>query len=112
MTVYRSLKAADALRSRPMAQGFDVSLADEHAGSILWLRDEDCGNPDALVAFVLRLAREFQLVGTWGFQFARWCSHREVESFGGGAFVLDLGAGMVLDQVCTQDWLDKRLQAD
>jgi len=111
MDLFQRLRTEDSIKLYRLTHGFEVSRQEAPRTSTLWLRDDDGGNPDALVAFVLRLARALPLQGIWGFQFGRWCSHREMESFGGGAYVLDLGAATVLDQVCTQDWLDRARNA-
>ncbi|MCW1920556.1 hypothetical protein NX862_17495 [Rhodobacter sp. KR11] len=111
LELFRQCRAEDAFRAAPLVRGFEVSVVDAPPHATLWLHDDDGGNPDALVAFVLRLAGEFDLVGHWGFQFARWCSYREVESFGGGAWALDLGARRIMAQTCTADWLDEALKA-
>lgn len=107
--LYDALKRDDSLRLFPVVQGFEVVLSEDPADQVLWIHDDDGGNPDGVVSFVLRLAQEFDLTGLWGFQHARWCSRRMSGVFGGGAHLLDLGARTLLAQISTDDWLDQGL---
>ncbi len=61
-------------------------------GSDLWIHDDDHGDVEAVIRFVLRLAEELDLIGLWGFQYALTCSRPRLDAFGGGAHVIDLGA--------------------
>ena len=69
-------------------------------------RDEDAGDPECLIAFVLLCAEAFDLTGLWGFEYANSCSRPRLDAYGGGAHVVDLGArkaiGWVLRETSKQ----------
>jgi hypothetical protein len=80
-------------------------------GDRLWLRDDDDGHgdPDQVVAFVVKLAQQFNLKGKWGFQWAYTCSRPILDEFGGGAAAIDLATGHV-EVLYTGDWLHERVR--
>ncbi|MBB3892871.1 hypothetical protein GGQ61_003609 [Phenylobacterium haematophilum] len=47
-----------------------VAQAATGSSSALWLRDEDCGEPEHVIAFALLCAETFDLKGRWGFCWA------------------------------------------
>lgn len=93
----------------PMREGFDLTIDDDGDGSRLWLRSIDYGEPELVIQFVKRCAAEFGLTGHWGFQWAYTCSRPDLDSFRGGAHVLDLATGETVDWVDTAEWLAVQL---
>ncbi|MBV9994972.1 MAG: hypothetical protein JO127_07150 [Caulobacteraceae bacterium] len=92
--------------------GFEVEASDGHPAS-LWIHDDGgCGEPEQVIAFVLRCAEAFDLKGRWGFCWALTCSRPRLDAFGGGAQVFDLGTRKSLDWVDCANWLALQLQAD
>jgi len=74
--------------------------------SALWLHDDGgYGEPEHVIAFALRCAEVFDLKGRWGFCWALTCSRPRLDGFGGGAQLLDLGAGQSLDWIDCSHWL-------
>ena len=63
------------------------------------------GDPERLIQFVKLCAAEFGLKGRWGFQYANTCSRPRLNSFGGGAHILDLGTGDTVGWIDTDGWL-------
>jgi hypothetical protein len=85
--------------------GFVVDVYEE-GGSKLWLRDDGGhGDPEHVIAFVLRCAEIFDLRGHWGFTWSMTCSRPIVDGFGGGAQLLDLSARKSLAWVDCENWL-------
>ena len=78
--------------------------------SALWLHDEDHGEPEHVIAFVLRCPEAFDLEGRWGFCWALTCSRPRLDGFGGGARVLDLGARRSLAWTDCSQWLTDALE--
>jgi hypothetical protein len=95
----RDLEADDGL-----SMGF-AAVASSGSPSALWLSDEDHGEPEYVMAFVLRCAEVFDLKGRWGFCWALTCSRPRLDGFGGGAQLLDLGARKSLAWVDCGQWL-------
>lgn len=93
----------------PPSEAFHLSIQPEHGGTQLWIRDDTTGDPQAVIDFVLSCAREFNLTGRWGFQWANTCSRPRVNAFGGGAHVLDLGLCETVALIATNGWLDRTL---
>lgn len=106
LTLFQELRASDPRRRSPLVQGFDVALAGDPDQRTLWIHDDNGGSPDAVADFVLRLARQLDLKGRWGFEFARLSWRRGREEYGGGAIVLDLTSRQVLARIGTEGWLD------
>lgn len=105
-----SREMADELdRDDGLSLGFEVQL-DRYAGAAdLWIFSEEDGEPEHVVRFVLRCAEEFELTGLWGFQWALSCSGPELDSYGGGAHLLDLGTRRRIAEVDCARWLATRL---
>ena len=106
------LRDKDDEADEPQFRGFDLSRDDDPDSSTLWIRDDDSGNPDSVVAFVLRLAEELDLNGLWGFEHANTCSRPCVDAFGGGAHVIDLGARKSIGWIGTHNWLSIALSGE
>ncbi|PZP53382.1 MAG: hypothetical protein DI595_03670 [Agrobacterium fabrum] len=104
LDLYNEL-AADGAAEEPPSEGFLLSIQPEHGGTKLWMRDDTTGDPERLIRFVKRCAREFGLTGRWGFQYATTCSHPKVDGFGGGAHVLNLATGETVAWTYTAGWL-------
>ena len=68
--LFQELRAADQDADDPDVAGFDLVHQDAREGSTLWIHDEDHGDVEAVICFVLRLAEELDLTGLWGFQYA------------------------------------------
>lgn len=101
--------AEDDTRAVPLARAFRISIEPEHGPSQLWIRDEDGGDPASVIRFALHCARLFGLTGLWGFAYATVALRPEPDTIGGGAHVLDLGAGRVLASVDATAWLGWQL---
>lgn len=108
--LYLRLLDEDQDRDDPEWLGFDVSHVDEPGSSLLWIHSEDSGDVEAVVAFVLRCAEEFDLTGLWGFTYSHSCSRPRIDAFGGGAQVLDLGAHKSIGWMDAAHWLQAALQ--
>ena len=98
--------------SQTLSCGFDLSIQDDQTQSKLWIRDDDSGDIEAVIAFVLRLAETLDLTGLWGFEYALTCSRPRLDAFGGGAHVIDLGARKCVGWVNTQTWLAAALNGE
>lgn len=94
-----------------VSNGFCLSLSRE-GGSELWIHDEAGGDPECVIAFVLRCAEELDLSGLWGFEHANTCSRPRLEAFGGGANIIDLGARKSVGWTSTNEWLATALEGD
>lgn len=93
-------------------RGFDLSRPDGPDRATLWLRDDDGGDVESVIAFVLRLAEELDLSGLWGVEYALTCSMPRLEAFGGGAHVIDLGAPKSIGWTGTHEWLAAALNGE
>ena len=101
----------DAMRDVPdddAPYGFDAELDPTDPAQII-MTDGGQGDPEHVIAFVLRCAEAFGLSGRWGFIWALTCSKPRVDGFGGGAQLIDLGARKSLAWVDCDHWLDARL---
>ena len=105
LALFQSLRAADQHADDPEVAGFDLSRDDALEGSTLWIHDDEHGNVEAVVRFVLRLAEDLDLTGLWGFQYGLSCSRPRLDAFGGGAHVIDLGARKSIGWTSSQEWL-------
>ena len=104
LDLYNRISEAGA-SEEPPSEGFLISIQPEHGGTTLWIRDDVTGDPQRVVDFVLLCAQAFGLTGHWGFQYANTCSRPRTDAFGGGAHVLDLGAGQSVARIGTHGWL-------
>jgi hypothetical protein len=105
---------AQMARDLEADDGLSIGFAAEpslSAPACLWLHDEDHGEPEYVIAFVLRCAEVFDLKGRWGFCWALTCSRPRLDAFGGGAQILDLGARKSLAWTDCSRWLAHQLAA-
>jgi len=112
LALFQSLREADQDAEDPEVAGFDLVRQDAPEGSTLWIHDDDHGDVEAVIRFVLRLAEEFDLTGLWGFQYALTCSRPRLDAFGGGAHVIDLGARKSIGWTSSQEWLAAALNGE
>ncbi len=59
----------------------------------LWIFADEDGSPDDVIAYVIKIGREFKLKGKCGFAWSSACDRPRVGEFGGGAAVIDLSTG-------------------
>ena len=120
LALFQSLRAADQDAEDPEVSGFDLVHQDAPEGSSLWIHDDEHGDVEAVIRFVLRLAENLDLTGLWGFQYGLSCSRPRLDAFGGGAHVIDLGARKSIDLgarksigwTSTQEWLAAALNGE
>lgn len=112
LALFADLCAADQDADDPEVAGFDLALQDAPEGSILWIHDDEHGDVEAVIRFVLRLAEDLDLTGLWGFQYALTCSRPRLDAFGGGAHVIDLGARKSIGWSSTNEWLAAALNGE
>jgi hypothetical protein len=110
--VFVTLRDEDDQLDEPQFHGFDLSRQDGPESSILWIRDDESGDVEAVIAFILCLAEELDLAGLWGFEHSTTCSRPRLDAFGGGAHVIDLTARKVIGWVNTQTWLARALNGE
>lgn len=82
MDILARLRAEDEEADEPQFGGFDVVLQDGPSSAVLWIHDDDQGDVEGVIAFVLRLAEELDLSGLWGFTY-RLCRIRHKEYYAG-----------------------------
>ena len=111
LVLFQSLREADQDADDPDVTGFDLVRQDAPE-SALWIYDDDHGDVEAVIRFVLRLAEELDLTGLWGFQYALTCSRPRLDAFGGGAHVIDLGARKSIGWTSSQEWLAAALNGE
>ena len=112
LALFQELRAADQDADDLEVAGFTLARQDAPEDSTLWIHDDEHGDVEAVIRFVLRLAEELDLTGLWGFQYALTCSRPRLDAFGGGAHVLDLGARKLIGATSTQDWLSAALNGE
>ena len=112
LALFQSLREADQDADDPEVAGFTVVRQDAPEDSTLWIHDDEHGDVEAVIRFVLRLAEELALTGLWGFQYALTCSRPRLDAFGGGAHVIDLGARKSIGWISTQEWLVAALNGE
>ena len=105
LALFQGLRAADQDADDQEVSGFTLAHQDAPEGSTLWIHDDEHGDVEAVIRFVLRLAEDLDLTGLWGFQYALTCSRPRLDAFGGGAHVIDLGARKSIGWTSTQEWL-------
>ena len=109
---FLELRDEDDQADEPRFHGFDLSLQDGPKSSVLWIRDDESGNIEAVTAFLLRLAEELNLSGLWGFDHSNTCSRLRLDAFGVGAHLIDLGERKVIGWVNTHTWLAQALNGE
>ena len=112
LALFQELQEADQHADDPEVAGFDLSRHDALEGSTLWIHDDEHGDVEAVIHFVLRLAEDLDLTGLWGFQYGLSCSRPRLDAFGGGAHVIDLGARKTIGWTSTQEWLAAALNGE
>lgn len=110
--LYTELRDDDETRSEPLCSGFELTLLEGEEARLLWIHDEESGDVEQVIGFVLRLAETFDLKGLWGFDYANTCSRPRIDAFGGGAHVIDLGARKSVGWTSTQTWLAAALNGE
>ena len=85
--------------------GLEVDVDPRHPGTLFITDGDGFGDPEHVIAFVLRCAEAFDLTGRWGFTWALTCSRHRPDGFGGGAQLLDLGQRKSLAWTDCSHWL-------
>lgn len=101
----RAKLAADIAEGESRDIGFILYIPPEEGGSVLWMRDDETGEPVHVIRFALLCAETFDLKGLWGFQWADTCSKPRLDAYGGGAHVIDLAKRQSLAWTNTGEWL-------
>jgi hypothetical protein len=70
LALFQQCRDKDQDADDPQVAGFDLSRQDAPEGSALWIHDDDHGDIEAVIHFVLRLAEDLDLSGFWGFEYA------------------------------------------
>lgn len=96
---------AELERDDGLEPGFDIEV-DPNSDQGLWFRGDGYGEPEHVIAFVLRCAEAFDLKGRWGFVWSLTCTKPMLDGFGGGAQLLDLGERRTLAWLDCTHWLD------
>ena len=112
-TAENAVRAIEIQRQQAVTQfdedgsdlGFDVQHDPETGPGALWIRSDEYGEPEHVIAFVLACAEAFELTGRWGFAWALTCSKPRLDGFGGGAQVIDLGAHKGVGWIDCEHWL-------
>jgi hypothetical protein len=112
LALFQSLREADQDAEDPEVAGFDLVHQDAPKGSSLWIHDDDHGDVEAVIRFVLRLAAELDLTGLWGFEYALTCSRPRLDAFGGGAHAIDLRTRESIGWTSTHEWLAAALNGE
>lgn len=112
VALFQQLRAEDQEVDEPQVSGFDLSVQDGPDNSILWIRDDEHGDIEQVISFVLRLAVDLDLSGLWGFEYSNTCSRPRLGAFGGGAHVIDLGARTTIGWTNTNEWLTAALNGE
>lgn len=112
LALFQELRAADQDADETDVAGFDLVHQDAPEGSSLWIHDDEHGDVEAVIRFVLRLAEDLDLTGLWGFQYALTCSRPRPDAFGGGAHAIDLGARSSIGWSSMQEWLVAALNGE
>jgi hypothetical protein len=112
LALFQEQRAADQDADDPAVSGFDLVRQDSPEGSSLWIHDDEHGDVEAVIRFVMRLADDLDLTGLWGFQYALTCSRPRLDAFGGGAHVIDLGARKSIGSTSSQEWLVTALNGE
>ena len=66
LALFQSLREADQDADDPEVTGFDLVRQDAPEGSTLWIHDDELGDVEAVIRFVLRLAEDLDLTGLLG----------------------------------------------
>ena len=112
LVLFQELRATDQDADDPEVSGFTLARQGAPEGSTLWIHDNEHGDVEAVIRFVMRLAEDLDLTGLWGFQYALTCSRPRLDAFGGGAHAIDLGARKSIGWSSTQEWLVAALNGE
>ena len=112
LALFQQCRDKDQDADDPHVAGFDLSRQDAPEGSALWIHDDDHGDIEAVIHFVLRLAEDLDLSGLWGFEYANTCSRARLGAFGGGAHVIHLGNRTTIGWTNTNEWLAAALNGE
>ena len=112
LALFQGLRAADQDADDPEVAGLTLVRHDAPEGSILWIYDDEHGDVEAVIRFVLRLAEDLDLTGLWGFEYANTCSRPRHGAFGGGGHVIDLGNRTTIGWTNTNEWLAAALNGE
>ena len=63
LALFQELRAADQDADDPEVAGFTLMRQDAPEGSTLWIHDDEQGDVEAVIRFVLRLAEGLNLTG-------------------------------------------------
>ncbi len=107
----RSQLVADLDHEEGACPGFEMRADLESGPGVLWIYSDDCGDPDRVIQFVLLCAEAFDLQGVWSFTWALTCSKPRLDSFGGGAHVIDLGKRATIADLDSAAWVGKHVAA-
>lgn len=89
--------------------GLEVEIDPAHPGTLFLSDGDGFGDPEHVIAFVLRCAEAFDLKGRWGFIWSLTCSRHRLDGFGGGAQLLNLGERKSLAWTDCAHWLGAML---
>jgi len=112
LALFQQCRDKDQDADDPDVAGFALSRQDAPEGSTLWIHDDDHGDVEAVIRFVLRLAEDLDLSGLWGFEYANTCSRPRLDAFGGGAHVINLGKRTTIGWTNTNEWLAAALNGE
>lgn len=85
--------------------GFDFVFQDVFEGSVIWIYDDDYGDVEVVICFVLCFVEEIDFVGFWGFQYVLICFWLCFDVFGGGVYVIDFGVWKFFGWISSYEWL-------
>lgn len=77
----------------------------------LWLFSHEDGDPEQVIAFVLRCAERFGLKVYWGFQWIHGSHPPRPDAFSSGALIVDLEKRCLVEEILLQEWLVERIEA-
>ncbi|SDX66906.1 hypothetical protein [Roseicitreum antarcticum] len=112
LALFQELRVADQDADDLEVAGFTLVHQDAPEGNTLWIHDDEHGDVEAVIRFVLRLAEDLDLSGLWGFEYANTCSRARLGAFGGGAHVIDLGKRTTIGWTNTNEWLAAALNGE
>ena len=103
--------AAELDRDEGASLGFTMRVSHETGPGALWLHSDEYGEPEHVIAFVLRCAEQLNLAGVWGFTWSHSCSKPRLDAFGGGAHVLDLGRRTTIADIDCSNFVHEQINA-
>ncbi len=107
LTLYEEMRTG--FEAQDAEIGFEAE-ANEPDDGTLWLWDLDGGaDIENVIAFVLRCAEAFSLAGFWGFCWSHSCDRPRLDSFGGGAQLIDLGKRRSVSWIDADHWLGEEI---